>query len=463
MKTLEERWCSWCYEKTNHKLISRSYISRNGYQCTSCGNYTVKCRYCSSMAKHRPAERKENEGFFESYKNDWANELCDEHNGTIASFDKLSAKINNLEDYNELFKKKKINLYKAGMITGTMIAGTAVISPISFLAAPALASALGSLGILGAAGTGTAISTLSGAALTSASLAAIGPAGMAGGVAIITAAGAALGATQGAVISNNYFGSIKGFKIEKLKSGTGPSLLFINGFLSQKNENYSDWQNAVSKKYNANPWYSVSWEASTLAKLGKYSGNASKMVGKKVAGELAKTASKQFAKKLNPLAWATIAGDLINNPWHNAMVKASMTGILLADLLTRTQNDDGFILMGHSLGARVIYYTLEALSTRTDSIIDNVYLLGGAVGDQVDGWNNASKAVNGIIYNCYSKNDGILKNMYRGANALMSKPIGINKIKIDSPKIINKNVSSFVNGHMEYKNQFNKILKSIHV
>ena len=330
------------------------------------------------------------------------------------------------------------------------------------MAAPALASALGSLGLLGAAGTGTAISTLSGAALTSASLAAIGPAGMAGGMAIITATGAALGGAQGAVISNNYFGSVKDFQIKKLKEGAGPAVLFINGFLSQKKQNFTDWQNGVPEKFHANPWYGIEWESGTLAKLGLHaSNNITKTAGKKAIIEITKTAGKKFAKKLNPLGWTALVADLINNPWHNAMIKASMTGIMLADLLSRVKNEDGYILMGHSLGARVIYYTLGALSTKNNSIIKDAYLFGGAVGDQEDGWMNATNAVSGTIFNSYSKNDNILKILYQGANALMSKPVGLKDINIDSPKLINKDVSSLVNGHMEYKNNLKAVINTI--
>jgi len=151
--------------------------------------------------------------------------------------------------------------------------------------------------------------------------------------------------------------------------------------------------------------------------------------------------------------------ELIGNPWHTSMVKASMTGILLADLIARTNNPDGFILMGHSLGSRVIYYLLYALSTKNTSQVNDVYLLGGAV-DRKDtkGWIEAIKAVKGKIVNCYSNNDSTLKFLYQGANALSSAPIGLGDIEVADNKIINKNVTSLIGGHMEYKEKFNKIL-----
>lgn len=77
------------------------------------------------------------------------------------------------------------------VLGGAVAAGTA-----AALAAPVVLPMLGSAGLLGAAGTGTAISTLSGAALTSASCASI-TGTIAGTTAAIGAGGGVLGALAG--------------------------------------------------------------------------------------------------------------------------------------------------------------------------------------------------------------------------------------------------------------------------
>src|SRR5690606_25417308 len=117
-------------------------------------------------------------------------------------------------------------------------------------------------------------------------------------------------------------------------------------------------------------------------------------------------ASKKAGSKLSPVTWAAVLSDLARNPWHRAMVRAQMTGAVLADLLARTQNQE-FILIGHSLGCRVLFYALHALSTRAVApVVKDVYLLGGAVdkSDQ-EGWDRVCQAVSGRIYNCYSRQD----------------------------------------------------------
>ena len=78
------------------------------------------------------------------------------------------------------------------IITGIIIGGTATV-----IAAPFVLPALGAVGLLGTAGTGTAISTLSGAALTSASCAAV-TGTIAGTTAVVTTTGAVVGGVAGA-------------------------------------------------------------------------------------------------------------------------------------------------------------------------------------------------------------------------------------------------------------------------
>lgn len=158
----------------------------------------MQCRYCKHMA--RTGEN-------------WDDELCSEHDGSIASFKNLGLKIDDLADYKKLFERDSYNLLRIGKIAAGTAAGVTVFAPLAVLAAPSLAASLGAAGLLGSASTGTAISTLSGAALTNASLAAIGGGTMLGGTVFVTAAGAALGAYRGGIVSNSYFGKVESHRV----------------------------------------------------------------------------------------------------------------------------------------------------------------------------------------------------------------------------------------------------------
>ena len=93
-------------------------------------------------------------------------------------------------------RMKKPTKIALGVIVGSVAVGTT-----GFFAAPAIATCLGSLGLLGTtATTGAAISSLSGAALTNASLAALGGGawaaggyGIVGGTVVIAGASTSVG------------------------------------------------------------------------------------------------------------------------------------------------------------------------------------------------------------------------------------------------------------------------------
>src|SRR5207302_9044605 len=148
------------------------------------------------------------------------------------------------------------------------------------------------------------------------------------------------------------------FSIRRVRRGRGASVILINGFLSQRKQDASDWYPGIAKRFPTHPLYYVTWESKTLHSLGTLAlGGTGKVAFKKFASSLGKRASKRAR---NPLALPSLVADVLRNPWHVAVAKASMTGILLADLLARTRSRYGFILCGHSLGARVIFYALQA-------------------------------------------------------------------------------------------------------
>lgn len=461
----DSAWCSWCGEYTFHRLVKKNLVERNEYQCTSpsCGHYTIMCRapQCQNMAKHKPQEIKA-EGIAK-FAESWASEFCAEHDGSVADFSKLSMKLGEITDYTKILERHCIDYSKVGKIGGCILLGGAVLGPFAWLAAPGVAAALGSLGILGAAGTGTAISTLSGAALVSASLAAIGPGGVAGGVACLVAAGAALGGTVGGMISNAYIGEIDNFSIKKVRLGNkGPAVIFINGFLNEDEGDFTEWLNPLFVHFQSNPCYGITWESGSLKKLGAMCLSAGGTQSLRLlAQKIAEQGGKETAKKLAPLAWVLLAKDIINNPWHTTLNKAQMVGAVLADILRRTSSEEGFILMGHSLGAKVIFHALSVLGASNISIVRDVYLFGGAVCNKPEEWAEAKKAFSGTLHNFYSTNDKVLGMLYESAKLFTSKAAGYDKLLPDCDKVKNIDVTHEVKGHMKYKSALGTIFSKI--
>lgn len=395
----------------------------------------------------------------------WSSLFCAEHDGSIAAFERLTMQLDEIEEFHKLFDNRKRNYAKmTARATGGVALAALVAASMATGGASGVATALGRAGLLGAASTGTAITSLSGAALTSLSLAALGGGTMAAGTVVVTAAGAALGSVIGGVISNRYAGDIREFGIQKQNEGGDRSILFTNGFLCAKKDSCVEWKRGLRGRFDDANWYFIKWESSSKHAIGRYlSGATGQMVTATFVKGLARAGSKKFGQVLNPYAMiGTVLGATAND-WHVSMVKAMKTGALLADIIARAPQKH-YILMGHSLGARAIYYALLALSTRTAPVVDTVYLLGGAVGrTDTSGWEQAARALQpgGRIYNCYSQNAKVLGVLYRAANAGLSDPIGIGPVTARSSTIFNVDCSNLIGGHNEWKERLADVFEVV--
>lgn len=461
-------WCSWCGEWTKHSLEVESRIGRSVYQCHSCMFPTVSCRYCDNMAKGASLEVKnsmmdEKTGrdgkVSDFFKDHWNNELCSEHDGTIPDFSRAHEKIDDLSGFTGLMTPKQTNIYGAAKKTATVAGGAAAIGSGAVLAAPGIAAGLGAAGALGAAGTGTTIGSLSGAALTSASVAKLG----AGGLAIISATGIGLGGKTGLGIANSYLKDVPDFEftpLREVETSSNHSIIVVNGFLTEDNKDTEDWCNSLSDYQCENQLWHLNWEAKTLMKLGKWilgSGGGRASTAAAATGFVAR-GSQALAGRTNAVGLAYTASQMISNPWHSAMVNAEKTGAILAEAISRTEGKT-YTLMGHSLGARVVFFALMALATKEEKYVHDAILMGGAVGrDDLQPWLDANDAVEGAIYNCYSDNDDTLRFLYQGANAGLSSPAGLG---FATGGAFNRDCTDFISGHNDWKKNLPEVLKRI--
>ncbi len=430
--------CSWCFFKTKHKRTGTNRLGRGVFECGKCGQRTVVCVVpgCYEMAK--------GEGRMDDV-------LCAAHAGEIGSFERLTIRLQSPDEYEELFKRDFTNLGRASKIAAWAGGGALVFAPAAYFAAPAVGGAIGAkvFGLTGAAAVNKGLATLGLGALST------GGFGMAGGVAVVSATGSAIGGTVGGVVANAYIGEIKGFSIEKLQDGSGPGVIVVNGFLSSGTKDQSlEWKNALQQHYPKNPWYLLKWESKRLKDLGKATISAAS--SNAVVNGIAKLASRATMKGsglLGPVGTALSLSDVAKNPWHVAMSKAAPTGTLLAEIIARTPGQKKYVLMGHSLGARVVYYCLQSLATQKTKRIKTVHLLGGAVGTgKKEDWEKAAYAVYGTIHNYYSRNDQILKTLYKAGGLFLATPaIGANPIRFKIDGIENHDVSPFVGSHTAYK------------
>jgi hypothetical protein len=433
-------WCSSCFYETEHRKSNRPAGQLPVYVCRGCGTPTLPCiaPKCDNMAvRERGAFR--------------VPQYCAEHRHDIPGFEKAHERFGELHDYEDFLRYEKPNLNKTSKFVAVGVAGLTVGAPLALLAAPAIGGAIGSLGVFG--GFSGAAATSHGLALLGGGSLAAGGLGVAGGTTVVTAVGAAVGGTLGASVSNAYLREDKSFRIELLRPGKGGvTVIVANGFLTEGDgERWGGWRSIVDARYPDSPVYRVRWGAKELKDFGAFVGGFLTMAGGAAAAKgAAALATKAGAKFLGrTISPALLAGDLVKNPWHVAKNRADKTGVILGDLVARTEAES-YVLIGHSLGARLMVVAAEALSTKPGGPrIQSMHLLGTAIGARSN-WDALTGAVDEAVYGYHSLNDNVLKFVYKTVQA--GQPAaGCVGFRPDSTKLVNVDVSDSVKTHFDYQ------------
>ena len=372
---------------------------------------------------------------------------CAEHRHDIPGFARRNQRIATLDLYEQVLVYDRANLAKATkLIAGGVAAAAVVVAPAALVAAPAIGGAIGASaiggGLSGAAAVSHGLAMVGGGAL------AAGGMGMAGGTAVITVVGAGLGGALGAATTSAYVRSDNSFRIQKLRDGEGPAVLLASGFLTEGDTGWGSWRRIIDQRYPGSPVLRVHWGSKELKNLGSL---AAVGVGKAAAARwvagLAARGSLRAAGKVPYLGGLYAASGLIANPWSVAKMRAAMTGSVLADLIART--DGEYILVGHSLGARVMVVAAQALGTRSQAPqLQAVHLLGAAVPAKGD-WRTLNDSVLDGVWNYRSTDDWVLKYLYQNAQ-LRSPAAGVLGLRPEHPKIHNRTVTSKVPSHSAY-------------
>ncbi len=431
-------WCSACFTRSDHRRLTQGFGTMPAYLCESCGSPTLGCAGpgCANMATR---------GFAAVL----VPRYCAEHRHEIPGFEKASASFGVLEDYHEFLNFERRNLALGSRVATISVLTAGALATGAFFAAPAIGGAIGSLSVAGGGGYAGAAASSYGLALLGGGSIAAGGLGMAGGTAVVAAVGGALGGALGSSVTTAYIGADKSFNIELIKPGSGIAVIVANGLFSEGTDTRKDWKKLVAQRYPDSPIYRVHWGSNDLGDLAAMvkalGGQPAAALGVK---GLAAKAGKAGAKKLGPLAPALAMAAIAKNPWHTAKVKADRTGVALAGLLART-DAQSYVLVGHSLGARVAATAAETLATsKSRPKIDTVHLLGAAVGSKGD-WRLLSNAVTGAVHNYHSSNDGVLKFAYKTAQGGQTA-VGFAGFRTKFARIHDHDVSASVAGHSKY-------------
>jgi len=287
-------------------------------------------------------------------------------------------------------------------------------------------------------------------------------------------------------------------ELVKIRDGDFPALICIDGFLTKGTDTSQEWLAGLPCRYAARAVYVLRWDSKNIEDFSAlldlmtdYKNFDPIMYATSHAWNgIAQQDRFAYAESDNGDGWLT----KVYEPWLKARDNAHNTGMWLAFQIQNMASEDrdainagSFVLLGHSLGARVIYYCLDALRTlsQTDQRLSNtiaqVYLFGGAVGHSAnagsvynDGgvsntvnWHGFNHLVKGQINNYYSDQDNVLKYLFLAAENLNEtyddtpneEPIGLNPIINFSVR--NHDVSHYVPGHTQYKENLYSIMSLV--
>lgn len=235
-----------------------------------------------------------------------------------------------------------------------------------------------------------------------------------------------------------------GYYSHDIRKKTGHVCIIIPGFTSEGENHHDSWAK-FANQLDHTDFYFFNWESKT-------------MIG------LTQNVIANLHKLANPLFTLDILNK--NNLFVEAKKSAKEFGKLLAFIIISNDifKNQIVTLVGFSLGCHVIkhcvktLYELSELDEAACNFISNLIFIAGATyfSDETDKWNLIlNKIVNGQIINCYSKNDDILRYLYK--ITIGKTPLGLEY------KNGLKNIQFHGFGHLNYKSKIDGVRDKINI
>ncbi|CAL8324758.1 unnamed protein product [Merluccius merluccius] len=262
---------------------------------------------------------------------------------------------------------------------------------------------------------------------------------------------------------NKCMGAIEEFEFLPLSSGKHLHLtIAVTGWLCSGK--YSSFQAPWSSLGECGEQYCLVWESRFLRDLGSAMASLlDSLVGMVAQEALKYTILSGIVTALTWPASLLAAASVIDHPWCVCLNRSAEVGKHLAQVLrSRQQGKRPVSLIGFSLGARVIYYCLQELANDkgSEGMVEDVVLLGAPVDGSDKAWERITEVVAGKIVNGYCRGDWLLGLLYRSAAAQRSVA-GLQPVNVNDHRIINVDLSSVVNGHLDYMKQMDTILVAV--
>ncbi|KAI1474365.1 DUF726-domain-containing protein [Daldinia eschscholtzii] len=365
--------------------------------------------------------------------------------GLLSAAEKMSADEETKKRAEENRTARKWKMGVAG------VAGAALIGITGGLAAPLLASGVGT--VLGGIGLG--------ATATAGYLGALAGSGV-----LVGGLFGAYGAKMTSKAMEQYTRDVEDFAFVPIERPGETEVearrlriaIGISGWLDDKDEVVKPWrcigpgQESFALRFELEALINLGNALTTLVTSAAWSYAKSEIIKRTVFAAL--------SAGLWPLSLLK-ASHIIDNPWSIANQRAQKAGEVLADaLINKTQGERPVTFVGYSLGAKVIYVCLQQLAQRKAfGLVENAVMLGAPTSSSSTDWRRIRSVVAGRVVNAYSANDYILAFLYR-SSSIQFGVAGLHPV-LDVQGVENVDVGDLVKGHTLYRHATAPILKRI--
>lgn len=284
----------------------------------------------------------------------------------------------------------------------------------------------------------------------------------AGGTALVTATGTAIGARIGSKGMLKRVGDVKTFEFIPLHNNKRVNLIItVSGWMNSKADDIRLPFSTVDPVMG--DLYSLLWEPEILQSTGQTMGIlATEALSTSVQQILGATILMALMSAVQiPMALSKL-GYLLDNPWNVSLDRAWKAGLVLADtLISRNLGVRPVTLVGFSLGSRVIYSCLLELAKRgAYGLVEKVVLFGSPIVVSTEDLALARSVVSGDYINGFSKKDWILGYLFRATSGGLRRVAGLAPIE-KMEGIQNFDCTQYVQGHMEYRKAIPQLLAQL--
>lgn len=245
-------------------------------------------------------------------------------------------------------------------------------------------------------------------------------------------------------------------------------VLFVSGWIRDEKDITELWVDGAKVYFPSSGHVALKWE---LRELKRLSSVFSEMLAQGAASQAASWFMRAGAATAGTASlvvawpvWIIASMANLDNAWLVCIEKARLAGVCLAHALADRHNvgQRPVTLIGHSIGARLVFYCLLELYNMGEfNVVDDVVLVGAPVSTKQIRWRKVRAVASGRVVNGYLDSDWVLAFLYRYMEWGVTVA-GLSEVQV--PGVENVNLKGLgIAGHHDYPAHMSNILAKMRI